>query len=77
MNGYGFMSLVVFRADSPTEVHLTTFIHYVKLTSIYSQLGHHTLTVADPGFPIGGAWTSYRGPWTPEVAMFRKFCMSK
>ena len=43
MNGYGFMSLEVFRADSPAEVHLTTFIHYVKLTSIYSQLGHHTL----------------------------------
>ena len=34
-------------------------------------------TVADPGFPVGGAWTSYGGLWTPEVATFQKFCMSK
>ena len=27
--------------------------------------------LVDPGFPIGG------GAWTPEVAKFKKFCMSK
>ena len=30
----------------------------------------HSISVADPGFPVGWAWT-------PEVAMFRKICMSK
>ena len=27
-------------------------------------------SVADPGLPVGGAWT-------PEAATFRKICMSK
>ena len=31
-----------------------------------------TFAVADPGFPVGGAWTSYGGPWTPEAAAFQK-----
>ena len=34
------------------------------------------LTVADPGFPIGGA-DLVGGTPTPEAAMFRKICMSK
>ena len=33
-------------------------------------------SVADPGFPVGGRGAR-RGAWTPEVAMSRKFCMSK
>ena len=35
------------------------------------------LSVADPGFPVGGGVDLVGGPWTPEVAMFQKFCMSK
>ena len=35
------------------------------------------ITVADPGFPVGGTWTSQEGEWTPEAVTFRKFCMSK
>ena len=38
---------------------------------------YFAIAVADPGFPVGGAWTSYEGVWTPEAVMFRKFCMSK
>ena len=33
-------------------------------------------TVADPGFPVGGAWTR-RGGVDSEAATFRKICMSK
>ena len=36
-----------------------------------------TVTVADPGFPVGGGHGPRRGAWTPEAAMFRKICMSK
>ena len=35
-----------------------------------------TTPVADPGSPVGGRGPR-RGAWTPEVAMFRKICMSK
>ena len=35
------------------------------------------VTVADPGFPVGGGVDLVGGPWTPEAATFRKFCMSK
>ena len=34
------------------------------------------LTVADPGFPVGGRGPR-RGAWTPEAATFHKMCMSK
>ena len=35
-------------------------------------------TVADPGFPLGGAPTSWGGGVpTPEAATFRKICVSK
>ena len=34
------------------------------------------MTVADPGFPVGGV-DLVRGAWTPEAVTFRKFCMSK
>ena len=33
--------------------------------------------MADPGFPVGDVVLVGGGPWTPEAATFRKFCMSK
>ena len=44
---------------------------------MFWKLTSKPFAVADPGFPVGGAWTSYGGPWTPEAATFQKFCMSK
>ena len=35
-----------------------------------------SMSVADPGFPVGGRRPRRRAP-TPEAAMFRKICMSK
>ena len=35
------------------------------------------ITVADPGFPVGGGANLVRGVPTPNVATFRKMCMSK
>ena len=34
------------------------------------------ISVADPGFPVGGHGPR-RGAWTPKAVTFRKFCMSK
>ena len=34
------------------------------------------ITVADPGFPVGGR-RPHGGAPTPEAATFRKICMSK
>ena len=35
------------------------------------------ITVADPGFPVGGVDLVGGGAWTPEVVTFQKFCTSK
>ena len=37
---------------------------------------HRLVSVADPGFPVGGIDLVGGAP-TPEVVMFRKFCVSK
>ena len=34
-------------------------------------------TVTDPGFPIGGGANLVKGTPTPDMATFRKICMSK
>ena len=64
------------------NVHIYSCIYTVKVriysvnVHIYSVNVH--ISVADPGFPVGGGGMDLiGGPWTPEVAMFRKFCMSK
>ena len=36
-----------------------------------------SMSVADPGFPVGGGMDLVGGVWTPEGVTFRKFCMSK
>ena len=36
-----------------------------------------TISVADPGFPVGGGVDLVQGAVDPEVATFQKFCMSK
>ena len=33
----------------------------------------HAVSVADPGFPVGGGVDLVGGPWTPEAATFQKF----
>ena len=35
------------------------------------------MSVADPGFPVGGGTDLIGGAPTPEAATFRKICMSK
>ena len=40
-------------------------------------LSQNESTVADPGFPVEGGVDLVGGAWTPEVATFRKICMSK
>ena len=35
------------------------------------------ISVADPGFPVGGRGPRRGGAWTPKAVTFQKFCMSK
>ena len=46
------------------------------LDQILDPLLYDTSTVADPGFPVGGA-DLVEGAPTPEAATFKKICMSK
>ena len=46
-------------------------VKFIK-TMVSINKEHKYITVADPGFPVGGAWTSYGGPWTPEVGYVSK-----
>ena len=46
----------------------------LALGTFSSPLG--SIPVTDPGFPVGGAPTSWGAP-TPEAAMLQKICMSK
>ena len=38
----------------------------------FYALNLRPIAVADPGFPVGGAWGLVGGAWTPEAATFRK-----
>ena len=37
----------------------------------------HTITVADPGFPVGGGRGPVRGAWASDVGAFWQKCMQK
>ena len=46
------------------------------MTKLLPNLWVCAITVADPGFPVGGRGPR-RGAWTPEAVTFQKICMSK
>ena len=79
------LKMPLIRSKTLSIVHFLIMIYYTcnkqetwqiscKNYSTFIKYVH--ITVTDPGFPVWGRQPR-RGAPTPEVAMFRKICMSK